>query len=138
MNFRIYRIESIDNLSKYSLKNYASTTYPLYYELITNYAVVEDAVLLNNSLQGTGLYNEIRLPINGFYTNQSFFNLFDFELTKESYKDPLAEPFSIILKEETANKYFGEENPIGKFIQLDSLGDFKITGIVKKPENKTI
>lgn len=134
---QIYRIESIDNLSKYALKNYASTTFPLYNELTTNYAVVEDAVLLNNSLQGTGLYNETRLPINGFYTNQSFFNLFDFELTKESYKDPLAEPFSIILKEETANKYFGEENPIGKFIQLDSLGDFKITGIVKKPENKT-
>ncbi|MFC2151543.1 ABC transporter permease [Bacteroidota bacterium] len=134
---RIYRIESIDNMSNYSLRTYASTAFPLYNKLITNYAVVEDAVILNNWLGGTGLYEETRLPINGFYTNESFFNLFDFELTETSSKDPLKEPFSIVLKEETAFKYFGDENPIGKFLQIDSLGEFKITGIVKKPKSKS-
>ena len=134
---RIYRIESIDNLSKYSLKNYASTTYPLHNELTTNYAVVEDAVVINNRFGGNGLYSETRLPINGFYTNESFLNLFDFELTSNSFKNPLHEPFSIVLKEEVAKKYFTEEDPIGKFLQVDSLGEFKITGIIKKPVNKS-
>ena len=41
----IYRIETIDNESSYALNKSASTVFPLYKELITNYAVVEDAVL---------------------------------------------------------------------------------------------
>ena len=134
---QIYRVESIDNLSKYSLKNYASTTFPLYKELTTNYAVVEDAVVLNNWFGGTGILSEKRISINGFYTNKSFFNVFDFELTKESQKDPFAEPFSIVMKEETAQKFFGDENPLGKFIQIDSIGDFKITALVKKTNQKS-
>ncbi|NOQ26075.1 MAG: FtsX-like permease family protein [Bacteroidales bacterium] len=134
---QIYRIESIDNISKYALNTYASTTYPLHKELTSNYAVVEDAVVLNNSFRGTGLYKETRISIDGFYTNESFFNLFDFELTNNSYKRPLSEPYSMVLKEETAKKYFGDENPIGKFLQVDSLGDFKITGIIPKSKNKS-
>ncbi|MDA3954171.1 MAG: ABC transporter permease [Bacteroidales bacterium] len=134
---QIYRIESIDNVSKYALKTYASTAYPLHKELTSNYAVVEDAVIINNWFGGTGLYNETRIPINGFYTNESFFNLFDFELTSNSFKNPLKEPYSMVLKEETVKKYFGDENPIGKFLQVDSLGDFKITGIIPKTKNKS-
>jgi putative ABC transport system permease protein len=134
---QIYRKESIDNVSKYALKTYASTAYPLHKELTSNYAVVEDAVIINNWFGGTGLYNETRIPINGFYTNESFFNLFDFELTSNSFKNPLKEPYSMVLKEETVKKYFGDENPIGKFLQVDSLGDFKITGIIPKTKNKS-
>ncbi|HRW63768.1 MAG TPA: ABC transporter permease, partial [Bacteroidales bacterium] len=128
---RIYRIESIDNESKYSMRNFASTAYPLFTELTTKYTVVEDAVVLNNNLNGTAIYNETRIPINGFYANSSFFKLFEFTLSDDSEKEPLTEPYSIILNEETAKKYFKDENPMGKFLQIDSLGEFKVTGIVK-------
>ncbi len=80
---RIYRVESIDNLSRYSLRNYASTAYPLHKKLTSDYAIVEDAVVLNNSFGGNGLYKETRVPIQGFYTNELFFDLFNFELTRE-------------------------------------------------------
>jgi len=128
---RIYRIESINNESKYSMRNFASTTYPLFTELTTKYTVVEDAVVLNNNLNGTAIYNETRIPINGFYASSSFFKLFEFTLSDDSEKEPLTEPYSIILNEETAKKYFKDENPMGKFLQIDSLGEFKVTGIVK-------
>jgi len=134
---RIYRIESIDNESSYALNKSASTVYPLYNELITNYDLVEDAVVLCNRFRGRGLYNETRLPIDGFYANESFFNLFDFELENKIYQNELKEPFSIILCEETAKKFFGDENPIGKFLSVDTLGEFKVTGIVKTPANKS-
>ncbi len=134
---RIYRIESIDNESSYALNKSASTVYPLYNELITNYDLVEDAVVLCNRFGGRGLYNETRLPIDGFYANESFFNLFDFELENNSYQNVLKEPFSILLNEETAKKFFGDEDPIGKFLSVDSLGEFKVTGVIKKPANKS-
>lgn len=128
---RIYRIESIDNESKYSMRNFASTAYPLFTELTTKYAVVEDAVVLNSNLNGTAIYNETRIPISGFYASSSFFKLFEFTLSDDSEKEPLTEPYSIILQEETAKKYFKDENPMGKFLQIDSLGEFKVTGIIK-------
>lgn len=136
---RIYRVESINNNNKSSINitKYASTTYPLYNELLNNYAVVEDAVVLNSSFNGDAVYNETKLPIRGFYASKSFFNLFDFKLTSDSYSKPLDEPFSIILKEETAHKYFRNENPIGKFIEIDSLGSFKVTGIIPPSKNKS-
>jgi putative ABC transport system permease protein len=134
---RIYRIESINNNSTYSLKNYASTAYPLYDKLVNNYALVEDAVVLNNSFNDNGIYNEKRIAINGFYANESFFRLFDFEIIQSSTEEQLKEPFTILLKEEIAEKFFGTENPLGKFISVDSLGEFKVTGIIKKPINKT-
>jgi putative ABC transport system permease protein len=134
---RIYRIESIDNESSYALNKYASTVYPLYQELITNYDLVEDAVLLNNRFEGNGLFNETRISFNGFYATESFFNVLDFELENGPYKNELKEPYSIVLTNEVAKKFFGEEDPIGKFISVDSLGEFEVTGILKKPANKS-
>jgi putative ABC transport system permease protein len=133
----MYRIESIDNTSSYSLNKNATVSYPLYNELVSNYAIVEDAVLINNRFRGNGLYKENRLSIDGYYTNESFLRMFDFELKENSFKDLLKEPYTIILKEETSKKFFGEEDPIGKFISVDSLGEFKVTGIIKKPINKS-
>lgn len=134
---QIYRIETIDNKSSYSLNTSASTVYPLYDEFLTNYDLVEDAVLLNNRFWGNGLYKETRLSFNGFYVSESFFDMFNFELENNSSNNVLKEPYSIVLNKETAQKFFGEEDPIGKFISVDSLGEFKVTGIVKEPANKS-
>lgn len=136
---RIYRIESINNNNKSSINitKYASTTYPLYDELLNNYGVIEDAVVLNNNFYRDAIYKENKFPIRGLYASESFFTLFDFELTSNSFPNPLKEPFSIILKEEIAKKYFEDENPIGKFLQIDTLGNFKVTGIIPKSNNKS-
>jgi len=136
---RIYRVESINNESKSSINitKYASTTYPLYDELTNNYALVEDAVIINTNFHRDGIYNENKFPIHGFYVNESFFPMFDFELTKESFPNPLKEPFSIVLKENIAKKYFADENPIGKFLQIDTLGNFKVTGIIPESKKKS-
>jgi len=136
---RIYRIESVNNNKKSSINitKYASTTYPLYDELVNKYAVVEDAVVLNNNFNRDGVYNENKFPIRGFYASESFFNLFDFKLSTNSYSNPLKEPFSIILTEETAKKYFVDEDPLGKFLQIDTLGNFKVTGIIPKTKYKS-
>ncbi len=136
---RIYRIESINNENKSSINisKYASTTYPLYHELIDNYAITEDAVVVNNRFNRDVFYNEDKFPIHGFYASESFFNMFDFELTGESFSNPLKEPFSIVLKEDIAKKHFKNEDPIGKFLQVDTLGNFKVTGIIPKSKNKS-
>ncbi len=103
---QIYRIQSIDNKSEFSLNRYASTAYPLADELSNNFPFIEEAVMVKNSLRGDGVYNGNRIALNGLYTDDSFFRVFNFTL-KGGYQNAiLDEPFKIILQEEICSQVF--------------------------------
>ena len=51
----------------------------------------------------------------------------------------LVKPYTAVLTEETAAKYFGSENPIGKSLSIDNKIDVVVTGITENlPRNSTI
>ena len=55
---------------------------------------------------------------------------------KGNPKTALSEPFSLMLTEKTAKKYFGDEDPINKVIRFNSQFDCKVSGIYKEfPSN---
>ena len=134
---RIYRVESIDSLSKISLNRFASTAYPLASELKNKYTGIEDVAVFNNSFNGEGVSGEVRIPLSGLYANSDVFKIFDFELKEGSPVKILDDPYKIILKEETAQKFFGNEDPLGKTLQVDSIGNFSIVGVIKKSSRKS-
>ena len=43
----------------------------------------------------------------------------------------LTEPYSIVISEEMARKYFGDEEPIGKVLRGDNQLDFTVTGVMR-------
>ena len=133
---RIYRVQSTDSLSNVPL-DYASTTFPLGYELANNYPFVENAVILNNSFFGEAAKDEALIPISGIYASEDFFQVFDFPLKTGSPEDALKEPYNIVLREEVAKKFFGDEDPTGQFLHIDSIGDFLVTGIIEQTRNKS-
>jgi putative ABC transport system permease protein len=134
---RIYRVESIDSLSKISLNRFASTAYPLASELENKYTGIEDVAVFNNSFNGEGVSGEVRIPLSGLYANSEVFKIFDFELKEGSPEKILDDPYKIVLKEETAQKFFGNEDPLGKTLQVDSIGNFTIVGVIKKSSKKS-
>jgi putative ABC transport system permease protein len=78
--------------------------------------------------------------------DSNFFALFDFTMTSGNPERALAGPNSVVLTEETAHKYFGEDNPLGKFLTIgedrELMGRFyrslfKVTGIVKAPPHNS-
>ncbi|MCK4881218.1 MAG: ABC transporter permease, partial [Bacteroidales bacterium] len=133
---RIYRVQQVDSMANISL-NMASNPYALGMELRDNYAIAEQVVILNNSFRGEGLYYDTRLDINGLYTNTEFFDVFDFQLQDGSVEKILDEPYTMVLSQETANKFFGDKNPMGKFIEIDTLGAYEVKGIVAKTKKKS-
>jgi putative ABC transport system permease protein len=133
---RIYRIQQVDSLSEVPLK-VASNPYPLGIELRDNYAIAEKVVILNNTFNGEGLYNDTRLAFNGLYTNTAFFDVFDFQLQDGSAEKILDEPYTLVLSRETADKFFGDEDPVGKFIEIDSLGAYEVKGVVAETKEKS-
>ncbi len=67
------------------------------------------------------------------YVDQSVFDVFSFELIEGDPDTALEVPFTMVLTEKTAQKIFGEENPVGKIINWDNKFDYRITGVVKDP-----
>jgi putative ABC transport system permease protein len=63
----------------------------------------------------------------------NFFSIFTLPMIKGDAKTALAQPDGIVLTEETAKKYFGKEEPVGKIIKIktDSSRVYKVTGIIK-------
>lgn len=71
-----------------------------------------------------------------FFAEPTIFTVFDFPLVKGDSLSALDEPNSIVLTEETAKKYFGNEYPLGKTMEADPYNDgelmlFRVTGIAK-------
>lgn len=71
--------------------------------------------------------------------DQSFFSMFSFPLIKGDKQTVLTEPFSTVLTDETAKKYFGNEDPIGKILMVNNKYEFTVSGVVEKPpKNSTL
>ncbi|MEO0572167.1 MAG: ABC transporter permease [Bacteroidota bacterium] len=70
-----------------------------------------------------------------FYADASVFNVFSWPLVAGNPEIALEAPYSIVLTETTAKKYFGNENPIGKTLKgiggRAADGDYTVTGVVK-------
>lgn len=70
------------------------------------------------------------------FIDPSFFRMFSFSFVKGDPEAAFIDPYSIILTEEMAEKYFGKEDPIGKILTADSQDQMKVTGVVKDvPDN---
>ncbi|MCX6302697.1 MAG: ABC transporter permease [Bacteroidia bacterium] len=68
---------------------------------------------------------------NILFAQSSFFDLFSFPLLEGKADSSLLAINHAVITEETARKYFGDENPMGKMITLDGASDFEVAGIVK-------
>jgi putative ABC transport system permease protein len=118
-----------------------NTPLPLAGALQSSFGEIESTcrVFNLNTLAKTGeqsFSEDIRM------VDSSFFKIFDFSLIEGSRENPFPTSNSIILTENTAKKYFGKQNAIGKNIEMQ-LGNekvmFSVSGIAKAaPEESSI
>ena len=66
-----------------------------------------------------------------FFADKDAFEVFDIHLMNGDKKTALAEPFTMVLSETLAKKYFGGEDPIGKTLTMDEDNEVEITGVFK-------
>lgn len=73
------------------------------------------------------------------FADSSFFGVFDgFELHRGNPETALSEPFSVVLTEAMAEKYFGETNPIGRTIRaegFETMHELTVTGVAENPSS---
>jgi len=71
------------------------------------------------------------------FGDAELFDLFTFPFLSGDPKTALSNPNSIVLSEDMASKYFGQEDPIGKVLNVENQFDFIVTGIMKNIPNNS-
>jgi putative ABC transport system permease protein len=112
---------------------WAVTQFPLGEEIRDNYPEVVGAVRFNGT--GRSLYK------NGdkqFYeerfmaADSTVFDVFSYEFISGDPATALDAPFSIVISDEIAVKYFGTVDAVGKSLQNQQNEELKVTGVIKK------
>jgi len=65
-----------------------------------------------------------------YFANPAVFDVFTIPVLRGNPETALAEPFKVMLTEETARKYFGDEDPLGKTLSVDGQFEIEVTGVV--------
>ncbi len=64
-----------------------------------------------------------------WYSDSSVFNVFDFPLTEGNASTALSLPNDVVITKETAKKYFGDEEAMGKILTMNNE-EYKVTGVL--------
>ncbi|MCK6694419.1 MAG: ABC transporter permease, partial [Thermoanaerobaculia bacterium] len=64
-----------------------------------------------------------------FYAEPNVFRVFDIPLQAGSPAAALNEPYSVMLNETTAKKYFGTTDPMNRILRFSGRFDLKVTGV---------
>lgn len=75
---------------------------------------------------------QVRYSVNDFniyYGESSVFDFFEIPFLQGNPITALDEPMSTVISEKTAKKFFGNENPLGKEIVINSEQSAKVTGV---------
>nr|WKN34973.1 ABC transporter permease [Tunicatimonas sp. TK19036] len=98
---------------------------------VENLPEVENAVRLNVFGRLTLGYDEFRDYENFLVADASFFKIFDCQFIEGDSQTALDQPYSVVLTESLAKKYFGDESPLGKSMYASWYeNEINVTGVI--------
>jgi putative ABC transport system permease protein len=138
---RIYRLV-LERRAPERISLDVSTPPPLAPALLNDFPQIIHAVRFLN------LDNPTPLVANGekrfyekrfFFADPSVFEVFTLPLVQGDSKTALQKPNAVVITAETAQRYFGKEDPMGKSLTINNYLDLEIAGVVQNPPpNSTI
>ncbi len=76
---------------------------------------------------------------NIVFADSTFTQVFSFASLKGDMNTALSLPNSLVMTAKTAAKYFGDEDPMGKVLRLESDEDYTVTGVLEDvPDNSSL
>ncbi len=130
---RIYRLTMAGTISREDF-NLATSNGVIAPDLQKELPEIEDAVRLRRRYRTSVEHGEKLFFEEGIlWADASVFNVFSFRLLEGNPEQALAAPFSAVLTRETAERYFGREDPVGKVLKINHTLDYTVTGVVEDP-----
>ncbi|MDG5799143.1 ABC transporter permease [Marinilabiliaceae bacterium ANBcel2] len=130
--FRLYTKGTVSNKPVAT----ALTPLPLFEEIKSGQSV-KAATRLIRASQKTVKTDKGKFSENNFYYSDStFFNVFDLEFIYKSSQNPLPDTNSVVITEKTALKLFDKRDATGMSIKYQDSIELVVSGVIKEiPEN---
>ena len=135
----ICRVESNQNFSGRTLHIYW-TPHPLGPALKAEIPEIEDSTRAGNMGAQLIRYKDKAFEEYAVWSvDPAFLKMFTFPMVQGDPENALNGTSSLVMTERLATKFFGDENPIGKVINVAQSADFTVTGILKDiPTNSSL
>ena len=135
---RIYNVVQVFNAGNEGDRRSEFMPYPLASAIKNEIPEIEDVSSIIQSNQVILKYKDKIFFEDGMiYADKNFFSFFTFEIIEGNPKTILSKPNSIVLTKSLAEKYFGNESPLGKIISLENKADLIVTGVIKNRESSS-
>ena len=125
----IYRV--ISTLEKGLRRDDLASAPAALLEKLHNDTGIRKIIRINTTFSGEIISDKVNLPLKGYYADEDFFSVFDFEMIQGNALSALVRPNSIVLTETLARKITPSGELVGHVIEVDGIGDFEVTGIIK-------
>ncbi|MCP4726281.1 MAG: FtsX-like permease family protein, partial [bacterium] len=134
---RIYRVGSQFGANR---AKGAFTAPPMAAAFVSDFPEIENIVRLSlwprNMLVSNGEKKFVEKRI--IYADSSIFNVFTIPMLQGDPNTALREPNTIVITESMASKYFGNDEPVGKVLNIDSEGTpYLVKGLVNDCSKKS-
>src|SRR5688572_24130799 len=133
---RVYRVtRSFNNPETGALSLNLSTVAPPFGPLLQNdFKEIQNMTrVLSNGTTPMRYEEKMFNEQDVYFADDKFFDFFHVNVIKGNPQKALTNPYSVMMTEEIAKKYFRDEDPMNKVVRIN-LGnyfDFKVTGIYK-------
>ncbi len=130
---RIVRINTDQNVGEGQEIHLPTASYPVAEGLTREISGIENYVRFRFSRGARPVYvdDQIFFEDHLVWADSTVFDIFSYRLILGDPKTALARSGSVVLSETTARKFFGETDPIGRFIQLRKDRNYAVTGVME-------
>lgn len=120
--------------------NWSVCPYPMAPQLKEEFPQVKEFLRITGSGRTWYEYEDTRfIEEDIFYADSSVFDVFTINLLQGKKETALDRPNTIVLTQSMADKYFGDENPIGKIIEREGDRAYEVSGVMEDvPANSHI
>jgi len=128
---RIYRIESDFNISnRHDI--FAIVPVPMGPAFKLEFPEVEAFARLTDVGNALFRYGDKEYYEEDFYfADSNIAEVFTIKFLMGTPEKALTEPYTMVLTEKVAHKYFGDKNPVGEMIQTGSGKSYKVTAVIE-------
>ena len=134
---RIFRV-SLHGVLAGNEINAVATPHPMAATLEREFPEVESATRLREFFRDTlvGIDANRYIEKRIFHADPALFDIFDFTVIAGDLQTALVDPFSVVITETIARKYFGNATALGQSLTFNNDTDYRVTAVVADmPEN---
>jgi putative ABC transport system permease protein len=131
----IYRI--YDQKNQNNKLDFVAPLPPAYATSLQSYAAVDTTtrILMAADKFLVELNDKKNYEDKGWYVEPSFFTIFPLKFLRGDPATSLTEPATVVISEDMAKRYFGNEDPVGKTIKIDKQNYAVCAVLAKLPEH---